>query len=546
MKTFNYSAIREQKWDSDVLGLIAAIYKEAGKQELYLKQRPEELEKLVEIAKIQSTEASNAIEGIVTTSTRIRQLVEEKTTPRNRDEQEIAGYRDVLSIIHESFDAIPITQNYILQLHKILYSHMNNPLAGRTKITQNYITATYPDGHVETLFTPLAPYETPEALDRICAEYNRVIGNMELEPLIAIPVFIHDFLCIHPFNDGNGRMSRLLTTLLLYQNGFYVGKYISLEAKIAKNKDLYYAVLAQAQIGWHEGTEDVVPFIKYLLGTILAAYKDFEDRVALVETKLPALEMVRRASKNRIGRFNKQDIRELCPTLSDSSIEGALRKLVAARKMKKEGKTDETHEINIKKAQINNFFTEEVKKFARKTREIKVRIVFVKLKTGETETLFTNLPKEIATPEELKELYGTRWTIEKNYDRLKNKLHIEKFTGKKKIIIEQDFYSHIYLLNILIALKHDAEEEITRKPKETTKYKYVYKSNVNTLIGNIKEEMPRLLTDDKEEIKQIVEEILDIARKDLVYTKIKAPTNKERDKKKYYHKKCKSNIQNSF
>lgn len=133
MRTFNYSAIRQQKWDSDVLGLIAAIYKEAGKQELYLKQRPEELEKLVEIAKIQSTEASNAIEGIVTTSTRIRQLVEEKTTPRNRDEQEIAGYRDVLSIIHESFDAIPITQNYILQLHKILYSHMNNPLAGRTK-----------------------------------------------------------------------------------------------------------------------------------------------------------------------------------------------------------------------------------------------------------------------------------------------------------------------------------------------------------------------------------------------------------------------------
>ena len=181
-----------------------------------------------------------------------------------------------------------------------------------------------------------------QALDRICAEYNRVIGNMELEPLIAIPVFIHDFLCIHPFNDGNGRMSRLLTTLLLYRSGFYVGKYISLEAKIAKNKDLYYAALAQAQIGWHEGTENVVPFIKYLLGTILAAYKDFEDRVALVETKLPALEMVRRASKNRIGRFNKQDMRELCPTLSDSSIEGALRKLVAAGELKKEGKGKNT------------------------------------------------------------------------------------------------------------------------------------------------------------------------------------------------------------
>lgn len=337
MRNFNYSEIKNQKWDSDILGLIAAIYKEAGKQEMYLKQRPEELEKLVEIAKIKSTEASNAIEGIVTTSTRIRQLVEEKTTPKNRDEQEIAGYRDVLNIIHESFDAIPISQNYILQLHKILYSHMNNPMAGRTKSVQNYISATYPDGHVETLFTPLTPYETPEALDKICEEYNRVIGNMEVEPLIVIPVFIHDFLCIHPFNDGNGRMSRLLTTLLLYRNGFYVGKYISLEAKIAKNKDIYYDALGQAQNGWHEGTDDAVPFIKYLLGTILAAYKDFEDRFALVETKRSALETVRCATMNKIGRFTKQDIRELCPSFSISSIEGALRKLVASGELKREG-----------------------------------------------------------------------------------------------------------------------------------------------------------------------------------------------------------------
>ncbi len=239
MRDFNYSKIKEKKWNLEILSLVAAIYKEAGKQEMYLKQRPEELEKLVEIAKIQSTEASNAIEGIVTTNSRIRQLVEEKTVPRNRDEQEIIGYRDVLNIIHESFDAIPITQNYILQLHKILYSYMENSMAGRTKNVQNYISATYPDGHSETLFTPLAPYETPEALDKICEEYNRVIGNAEIDPLIIIPVFIHDFLCIHPFNDGNGRMSRLLTTLLLYRNGFYVGKYISLEAKIEKNNNRY-------------------------------------------------------------------------------------------------------------------------------------------------------------------------------------------------------------------------------------------------------------------------------------------------------------------
>lgn len=342
MRSFNYSAFKEQKWDSDILGLIAAIYKEAGKQEQYLKQRPQEMEKLVEIAKIQSTEASNAIEGIVTTSTRIKQLVEEKTTPQNRDEQEIAGYRDVLNVIHESFDAIPITQNYILQFHKMLYSHMNNPLAGRTKSVQNYISAAYPDGHTEILFTPLAPYETSESLDRICEEYNRVIGNLEVEPLIIIPIFIHDFLCIHPLNYGNGRMSRLLTTLLLYQNGFYIGKYISLEAKISKNKDLYYSALSQSQTGWHEGKEDALPFIKYILGTILASYKDFEERTSLAQEKLPALEMVRMASKSKIGRFNKQDIKELCPTLSDSSIEGALRKLVAAGELKKEGKGKST------------------------------------------------------------------------------------------------------------------------------------------------------------------------------------------------------------
>ena len=337
MRSFNYSEIRNKTWDGEVLGLIAAIYKEAGKQEMFLKQRPAELEKLVEIAKVQSTEASNAIEGIVTTATRIRQLVEEKTTPRNRNEQEIAGYRDVLSTIHESFDAIPITQNYILQLHKIMYSQMSNPMAGKTKNVQNYISKTYSDGHSETLFTPLNPFETPLALDKICEEYNRVIGNMEVEPLIAIPVFIHDFLCIHPFNDGNGRMSRLLTTLLLYRSGFYVGKYVSLEAKIAKDKDLYYDALSQAQIGWHEGKEDKVPFIKYLLGTILAAYRDFEERFELVEEKLPALEVVRKATRSKIGRFSKQDIRELCPSLSISSIEGALRKLVASGELKREG-----------------------------------------------------------------------------------------------------------------------------------------------------------------------------------------------------------------
>lgn len=348
MRNFNYSKIKDIKWDSEILSLVASIYRNQGKQELYLKQRPNELEKLIDIAKIQSTESSNKIEGIVTTSVRLKQLLEEKTTPRNRNEQEIVGYRDVLDIIHENFDVIPISRNYILQMHKILYSHMNNPLAGKTKNVQNYISATYPDGHSEVLFTPLSPFETPGALDLICDEYNRVIGNFEVEPIIMIPIFIHDFLCIHPFNDGNGRLSRLLTTLLLYKNGFYVGRYISLESLIAKDKGSYYEALNKAGMNWQNGNEDIVPFIKYLLGIILAAYKAFDDRFSIVEDKLSAVEMVRKATSQKIGRFSKQDIRELCPSLSISSIEGSLRKLVEEGELRREGVGRSTKYIRLK------------------------------------------------------------------------------------------------------------------------------------------------------------------------------------------------------
>ena len=342
MRQFDYTKLKDQLWDTEVVNYLSQIHEAKGKQTLYLRQKPEQLDRLIEIAKIQSTEASNEIEGIRTTETRLRQLMREKAAPRNRDESEIAGYRDALNVVHESFEYIPLTPNYILQLHKIMLSHTDSAFGGSFKNVQNYISATNADGKAYTLFTPLAPYETPPAIQEICDAYNRAVGEGKVDPLILIPVFIHDFLCIHPFLDGNGRMSRLLTTLLLYRAGYEVGKYISLEAKIAKNKGAYYDALELSQTGWHEGAEDVVPFIKYLLGTILAAYKDFEDRVALVETKLPALEMVRRAKKNRIGRFNKQDIRELCPTLSDSSIEGALRKLVAAGELKKEGKGKNT------------------------------------------------------------------------------------------------------------------------------------------------------------------------------------------------------------
>ena len=337
MRTFNYVALKNQKWDSEIVAYIAAIHEMKGKQDLYIRQKPQELEKLVEIAKVQSTETSNEIEGIRTTNTRLKQLLSEKTTPRTRDEEEIAGYRDVLNVIHESYEYIPVTANYLLQLHKILYSHSGKSIGGKFKNVQNYISGIDANGKEYTIFTPLAPYETPPAIDEICEQFNRAIAEGDVDPLILIPIFIHDFLCIHPFNDGNGRMSRLLTTLLLYRCGYSVGKYISLEAKIAKNKNLYYTSLSDAQIGWHEGNDDPNAFIKYLLGTIISAYRDFEDRMELIAEKLPAIDMVRKAVHSQIGKITKTQICELCPSLSASSVEVVLKKLVANGELIKQG-----------------------------------------------------------------------------------------------------------------------------------------------------------------------------------------------------------------
>lgn len=328
MRSFNYAALKNKTWDNEVLGLVAQIHEYKGRQELYLKQKSAELDKLVEIAKIQSTEASNEIEGIRTTNTRLKQLVADKTTPRNRDEEEIMGYRDVLNTIHESYEYIPIRPNYILQLHRDLFQYSEKGIGGHFKNTQNYISATDANGREFVLFTLLPPYETPAAVDAICESYNRILDAKDVDALILIPIFIHDFLCIHPFNDGNGRMSRLLTTLLLYRCGYVVGKYISLESKIAKNKNLYYDALETCQHGWYENQEDPAPFIKYLLRTILSAYRDFEDRVDLVSEKLPAIEIVRRAVYKKIGKFTKSDIMELCPTIGKTSVESSIKMLV--------------------------------------------------------------------------------------------------------------------------------------------------------------------------------------------------------------------------
>ena len=253
------------------------------------------------------------------------------------------GYRDVLNTIHENYEYIPIRANYILQLHGDLFRYSEKGIGGHFKNTQNYISATDSEGNEFVLFTPVTPYEIPPAVDAICESYNRVIDTQEIDALLLTPVFIHDFLCIHPFNDGNGRMSRLLTTLLLYKSGYVIGKYISLESKIAKNENLYYDALEACQRGWYENQEDPAPFIKYLLRTILAAYRDFEDRVDLVSEKLPAVEVVRRAVYGKIGKFTKRDIMELCPTIGKTSVENSIKQLVDRGVLVKHGSGRSTY-----------------------------------------------------------------------------------------------------------------------------------------------------------------------------------------------------------
>ena len=351
MRVFNYATLKDKKWDNEIIGYIAQIHEYKAKQQLFAKQKPQELEKLVEIARVQSTQASNEIEGIRTTSTRLKQLLSQQTTPRNRAEEEIAGYRDALNIIHENYEYIPITANYILQLHKTLYSHSSKDIGGKYKNVQNYITATDMQGNNYTLFTPLAPFETATAIDNICDEFNRAMSEGQVDPLILIPIFIHDFLCIHPFLDGNGRISRLLTTLLLYRCGYLVGKYISLEAKINKNKDLYYDALVSAQQDWHNGADNPEAFIKYLLGTIIAAYRDFEQRIDIISDNATAIDIVKKTIDTILGKFNKAKIIELCPTLGIKSIESALKKLCDSVFIQKHGTGKNTSYTKTNKVQ---------------------------------------------------------------------------------------------------------------------------------------------------------------------------------------------------
>ena len=240
MRNFNLKSEAENILTNNIINLISAIHEYKGKQTLYIEANHDILTSLLNIAKIQSTESSNKIEGIKTTDERINALVNEKVTPKNRNEEEIAGYRDVLELIHENYENMDITPNVILQMHKYLYKYSSKSIGGKFKDSENIIEETDEKGIKKIRFKPLSAFETPQAMNELCTSYNNEINANEIDPLFLIPIFILDFLSIHPFNDGNGRMSRLLTLLLLYKSGYIVGKYISIEKIVEKTKESYY------------------------------------------------------------------------------------------------------------------------------------------------------------------------------------------------------------------------------------------------------------------------------------------------------------------
>lgn len=276
------------------------------------------------------------MEGISTANDRLKNLVQEKTTPRNRDESEIAGYRDVLNTIHENHDYIPINTNYLLQLHRDLYKFIGNIDGGKFKTSDNIIREIDINGNEHVRFRPVPAWETAPSIEELCNAYQDAKSEVNL--LILNSMFILDFLCIHPFDDGNGRMSRLLTLLLLYQSGFIVGKYISIEKIIEESKETYYEVLQDSSINWHENTNDYKPFVNYMLGVILSAYKEFESRVNLLtDPDLSKADRIREIMKNHIGPIRKAELVAMNPDVSDTTIQRTLADLLKSGEIEKIG-----------------------------------------------------------------------------------------------------------------------------------------------------------------------------------------------------------------
>ncbi len=325
MRNYDYEKIYTDLLTPEIVQLLAQIHEFKGQ---HAKVQEDELTHLIEIARIQSTEASNRIEGIYTSDERLQKLVKDKTTPRNRSEKEIAGYRDVLATIHESHEYIPVKPGMILQLHRDLYKFSGMNIGGNYKPSDNVISEEDSQGNKHIRFHPVPAWQTPEAMERLCQAYNDLCNNSQYDPLLMIPVFILDFLCIHPFNDGNGRMSRLLTLLLLYRAGYDVGKYISIEKLIERTKGAYYDELQESSNGWHEEENDYIPFVTYQLGVILAAYREFSDRVKIVNESTRKPGRIREIIRGHLGTITKAEIMQQCPDISQTTVQRALNELV--------------------------------------------------------------------------------------------------------------------------------------------------------------------------------------------------------------------------
>lgn len=329
MRTYDYNKKWQQLLTPEIVTMLSQIHEFKGEQNLFIEARSDTLTQLVEIAKIQSTEASNKIEGIFTSDERLKKLVTNKTTPRSRNEQEIAGYRDVLSTIHDSYEFIPVRPSSILQLHRDLYKFSGKSIGGAYKNADNVIAEEDKGGNRFVRFQPIPAWETPDSIEALCDAFDDAIARNEADPLLIIPMFILDFLCIHPFNDGNGRMSRLLTLLLLYRAGYIVGKYISIEKVIETTKDTYYEALQSSSQGWHEEENDYAHFVRYMLGVILSAYRDFSSRVRVLTTSgMSKPDRIREIIKDTLGKITKTEIMQKCPDISQVTVQRTLNDLI--------------------------------------------------------------------------------------------------------------------------------------------------------------------------------------------------------------------------
>ena len=329
MRTYDYNKKWQQLLTPEIVTMLSQIHEFKGEQNLFIEAQGDTLTQLVEIAKIQSTEASNKIEGIFTSDERLKKLVTNKTTPRSRNEQEIAGYRDVLSTIHDNYEFIPVRPSIILQLHRDLYKFSGKFIGGAYKNADNVIADEDNEGNRFVRFQPIPAWETPDSIEALCDAFDDAIARNEADPLPIIPMFILDFLCIHPFNDGNGRMSRLLTLLLLYRAGYIVGKYISIEKVIETTKDTYYEALQSSSQGWHEEENDYTHFVRYRLGVILSAYRDFSSRVRVLTTSgMSKPDRIREIIKDTLGKITKTEIMQKCPDISQVTVQRTLNDLI--------------------------------------------------------------------------------------------------------------------------------------------------------------------------------------------------------------------------